>query len=107
MTYTEAILGVWSIVEINLGITCGCAMRLKSLVVKYLPQLGFFSSSPLESGTCESRRKDLDNAQDSYQLRNVRKESTEPGFGSGNSDSYRPGPRSRGSDNGSTDKILS
>jgi hypothetical protein len=105
---------VWSIVEINLGITCGCAMRLKSLVVKYLPQLGFFSSSTRESETHESRRKGLyrdgDNTQHSYQLHDVRKESTEPGFDSGNGDefhSYRPGPRSRGSDNGSTDKILS
>ncbi|KAK3692761.1 hypothetical protein B0T22DRAFT_436008 [Podospora appendiculata] len=44
LTYTEAILGVWSIVEVNLGIICGAAMRLKPLIVRYLPQLGLFSS---------------------------------------------------------------
>ncbi len=44
-TYTEAILGVWSIVEVNLGIICGAAMRLKPLLVRWLPQLGLFSSS--------------------------------------------------------------
>ncbi|KAK4084358.1 uncharacterized protein Triagg1_838 [Trichoderma aggressivum f. europaeum] len=111
VTYTEAILGVWSIVEINLGITCGCAMRSKSLAVKYLPQLGFFSSNPQESETHDSRRKGLhkdeDSAQRSYQLHNVRKDRIELEFDSGMSDSYRPGLRSRDSDNGSTDKILS
>ncbi|KAL6829658.1 hypothetical protein J3E69DRAFT_365236 [Trichoderma sp. SZMC 28015] len=110
VTYTEAILGVWSIVEINLGITCGCAMRLKSLAVKYLPQLGFFSSNKHESEAHDSRRKGLhkdgDNAQRSYQLHNVRNERVEPGFDSGINDLYRPGPGSRDSDNGSTDKIL-
>ncbi|KAL7908559.1 hypothetical protein GGI35DRAFT_493651 [Trichoderma velutinum] len=110
VTYTEAILGVWSIVEINLGITCGCAMRLKSLVEKYLPQLGFFSSSPHEGRAHEPSGKDhyedVDNAQRSYQLHNVRKEGVEPGFNSGNSDSYRPSQRSADSDSGSMDKIL-
>lgn len=53
VTYTEAILGIWSIVEINLGIICGCAMRLKSLITTYLPRLGLTSgqaSSGLSGG---------------------------------------------------------
>ncbi|KAL1880744.1 hypothetical protein Daus18300_001358 [Diaporthe australafricana] len=45
VTYTEAILGIWSIVEINLGIICGCAMRLKSLLTTYLPRLGLTGGS--------------------------------------------------------------
>ncbi|KAI6784832.1 uncharacterized protein J7T54_007925 [Emericellopsis cladophorae] len=31
-TYTQAILGIWSIAEINLGTICACAMRFKSLI---------------------------------------------------------------------------
>jgi len=45
VTYVEAILGVWSIVEVNLGIICCAAMRLKPLLVRWLPQLSLFSSS--------------------------------------------------------------
>jgi hypothetical protein len=44
VTYTEAILGVWSIVEVNLGIICACAMRFKRLIAVYLPRLSLFSS---------------------------------------------------------------
>ncbi|KAJ5143149.1 uncharacterized protein N7515_001936 [Penicillium bovifimosum] len=44
LTYTEAILGVWSIVEVNLGIICACAMRFKRLIAVYLPRLSLFSS---------------------------------------------------------------
>lgn len=43
-TYTEAILGVWSLVEVNLGIICACAMRFKRLIAVYLPRLSLFSS---------------------------------------------------------------
>ncbi|KAL6353831.1 hypothetical protein LRP88_12825 [Fusarium phalaenopsidis] len=43
-TYTQAILGIWSIVEINLGIICACAMRLKRLVTTYLPSFAVFFS---------------------------------------------------------------
>jgi hypothetical protein len=45
VTYTEALLGVWSIVKVNLDIMCGAAMRLKPLLVRWMPQLGEFSSS--------------------------------------------------------------
>ncbi|CAI7579420.1 uncharacterized protein N7487_006263 [Penicillium crustosum] len=43
-TYTEAILGVWSLVEVNLGIICACAMRFRRLIAVYLPRLSLFSS---------------------------------------------------------------
>ena len=43
ITYEEGVLGVWSIIEVNLGIVCGCGMRLKQLIVRYLPRLGMGS----------------------------------------------------------------
>lgn len=43
-TYTEAILGVWSLVEVNLGIICACAMRFKRLISIYLPRLSLSPS---------------------------------------------------------------
>ncbi|KAJ5447804.1 hypothetical protein N7445_002625 [Penicillium cf. griseofulvum] len=43
-TYTEAILGVWSFIEVNLGIICACAMQFKRLIAIYLPRLSLFSS---------------------------------------------------------------
>ncbi|RDW84184.1 uncharacterized protein DSM5745_04510 [Aspergillus mulundensis] len=42
-TWTQAILGVWSIVEVNLGIICACAMRFKRLISTYLPRLSLWS----------------------------------------------------------------
>ncbi|KAI9372959.1 hypothetical protein BJX61DRAFT_409870 [Aspergillus egyptiacus] len=44
-TWTQAILGVWSTVELNLGIICACAMRFKHLIVRYFPGLSLFSGS--------------------------------------------------------------
>ncbi|KAL4863941.1 hypothetical protein BDV12DRAFT_176867 [Aspergillus spectabilis] len=43
-TYTQAVLGIWTIVEVNLGIICACAMRFKRLIATYLPKLSLFSS---------------------------------------------------------------
>ncbi|KAI3150903.1 hypothetical protein CBS147325_2410 [Penicillium roqueforti] len=43
-TYIEAILGVWSLVEVNLGIICACAMRFKRLISIYLPRLSLSPS---------------------------------------------------------------
>ncbi|KAL8391850.1 hypothetical protein RB599_004680 [Gaeumannomyces hyphopodioides] len=40
LTWAEAVLGLWSVVEVNLGILCACAMRLKPLAKTYLPRLG-------------------------------------------------------------------
>ncbi|KAL8415235.1 hypothetical protein RB594_006176 [Gaeumannomyces avenae] len=40
LTWAEAVLGLWSVVEVNLGILCACAMRLKPLARAYLPRLG-------------------------------------------------------------------
>ncbi|CAP70533.1 uncharacterized protein PODANS_3_5990 [Podospora anserina S mat+] len=44
LSWEEGILGIWSIVEVNIGIVCGCAMRLKKLVTAYLPRMGWNSS---------------------------------------------------------------
>ncbi|KAL2851087.1 hypothetical protein BJY01DRAFT_245187 [Aspergillus pseudoustus] len=44
-TYTQAVLGIWTIAEVNLGIICACAMRFKRLIATYLPKLSLFSSS--------------------------------------------------------------
>ncbi|KAK4443909.1 hypothetical protein QBC34DRAFT_361296 [Podospora aff. communis PSN243] len=87
VTYTEAILGIWSIVEVNLGIMCGSAMRLKPLLVRWFPQLGLFSSegksngvaSPFNSwGASKQLRTDPRSASHSYQLHSIQKGSTEP-----------------------------
>ncbi|KAK3392370.1 hypothetical protein B0T20DRAFT_54586 [Sordaria brevicollis] len=43
ITYEEGVLGVWSIIEVNLGIVCGCGMRLKQLIQRYWPKLGMGS----------------------------------------------------------------
>ncbi|EJT72194.1 hypothetical protein GGTG_09061 [Gaeumannomyces tritici R3-111a-1] len=49
LTWAEAVLGLWSVVEVNLGILCACAMRLKPHARAYLPRLGLgvlFSAPP-------------------------------------------------------------
>ncbi|KAK3321992.1 hypothetical protein B0H66DRAFT_619329 [Apodospora peruviana] len=88
LTYTEAILGIWSIVEINLGVICGCAMRLKPLVVRYAPWVGLLASSrkgrssKTPYGASWDARKDLrtdDRAvKHTYQLHSVQKGSSNP-----------------------------
>ncbi|KAK0649084.1 hypothetical protein B0T16DRAFT_456529 [Cercophora newfieldiana] len=87
VTYTEAILGVWSIVEVNLGIVCGSAMRLKPLLRRWFPNLGLFSSqgksaangSPFNSwGASKQLRTDPRNTSHTYQLHSVQKGSAEP-----------------------------
>ncbi|KAJ5786865.1 uncharacterized protein N7503_012077, partial [Penicillium pulvis] len=86
-TYTEAILGVWSIVEVNLGIICACAMRFKKLISTYLPQLSFFPSSSRKTGkeayhndSSRFQPKDSKN-QHLYELHSVQSGSTDPFFG--------------------------
>ncbi|KAJ5523749.1 hypothetical protein N7513_008866 [Penicillium frequentans] len=86
-TYTEAILGVWSIVEVNLGIICACAMRFKKLISTYLPRLSFFPSSSRRTGkeaynndSSRFQPKDSKN-QHSYELHSVQRGSTDPFFG--------------------------
>ncbi|KAL4801847.1 hypothetical protein BDV18DRAFT_148263 [Aspergillus unguis] len=76
-TYTQAILGVWSIIEVNLGIICACAMRFKRLIATYLPRLSIFSSR----SRSKSRSKGLargteeesgtNRARDGYRLHSV------------------------------------
>lgn len=110
MTYTEAILGVWSIVEVNLGIICASAMRLKRLIVTYLPQLGFSTSRSGNTGNEQwgsSVRMDKSSGQRSYQLHSIQKGSQPP---SDSRDthvykSYNVDMEHRG-DGGSTDEIL-
>ncbi|KAL2757321.1 hypothetical protein ACRALDRAFT_2100732 [Sodiomyces alcalophilus JCM 7366] len=84
-TYTQAILGIWSITEINLGITCACAMRFKSLIRTYLPKLGLFTSGSHGVGkpskstwpSTNGFRTDDRNVQHSYQLHSIQKSSAD------------------------------
>ncbi|CAL5869517.1 uncharacterized protein PFLUO_LOCUS3747 [Penicillium psychrofluorescens] len=87
VTYTEAILGVWSLVEVNLGIICACAMRFKRLIATYLPRLSLFSSHTQSNGkiTFESfnRFQPTDRkGQHTYQLHSVQNGSADPFAGS-------------------------
>ncbi|RSL57737.1 hypothetical protein CEP54_008138 [Fusarium duplospermum] len=78
-TYTQAILGIWSIVEINLGIICACAMRLKRLVTTYLPQFAvFFSRSRGGSQSWRSGALRIDNSDGtrSHQLHSMKRANT-------------------------------
>ncbi|KAL4936885.1 hypothetical protein BDV06DRAFT_232949 [Aspergillus oleicola] len=43
-SWTQAILGTWSIIELNLGVICACLMRFKPLIKNYMPWLDLFSS---------------------------------------------------------------
>ncbi|KAL2816432.1 hypothetical protein BDW59DRAFT_177366 [Aspergillus cavernicola] len=56
-TYTQAILGVRSIIEVNLGIICACAMCFKRLIATYLPRLSIFTSSHSRSRSRGNKRK--------------------------------------------------
>ncbi|KAL2256502.1 hypothetical protein VTK26DRAFT_1569 [Humicola hyalothermophila] len=88
ITYQEGILGIWSLVEINLGVFCGCAMRLKKLIVTYLPALGLsssfkrskrsspFSSSLKTSGHRPGETKGTPHG--TYQLHSIQKRSNDP-----------------------------
>ncbi|KAI8716409.1 hypothetical protein NCS52_00934500 [Fusarium sp. LHS14.1] len=78
-TYTQAILGIWSIVEINLGIICACAMRLKRLITTYLPQFAvFFSRSKGGSQSWRSGALRIDNSDGthSHQLHSMKRANT-------------------------------
>ncbi|KAH9995140.1 hypothetical protein F4779DRAFT_607738 [Xylariaceae sp. FL0662B] len=86
VTYTEAILGVWSIVEVNLGVICACAMRLKPLAVRYFPAMGLFSSHPrsqathpkLASAPWAGNSSERSRGQHSYHLHSIQKSSADP-----------------------------
>ncbi|EFW98851.1 hypothetical protein CMQ_4703 [Grosmannia clavigera kw1407] len=77
---SEAILGIWSVVEINLGIVCGTAMRLKPFIVTYLPKLNLLSKR--STGRSYVPWKDTltkaDKGQHSYQLHSIQQGSREP-----------------------------
>ncbi|KAG9252704.1 uncharacterized protein F5Z01DRAFT_675814 [Emericellopsis atlantica] len=115
-TYTQAILGIWSIAEINLGIICACAMRFKSLIRTYLPQLQIFSSSS-QGGKKQSKgpstkglRMDQTDAQDScsYQLHSFQKRRTSliPRDKDAKYQSYKMDKGGRSVDGDSADEIL-
>ncbi|KAH6682309.1 hypothetical protein F5X68DRAFT_172290 [Plectosphaerella plurivora] len=84
-TYTQAILGIWSITEINLGIICACAMRFKSLIRTYMPKLGIFSSGPRGAAASKTTSEGLGQSfrsksgpgahQHAYELHSVQKSS--------------------------------
>lgn len=113
-TYEEAVLGIWCVVEINLGITCGCAMRLRSLLRMYLPKLGFYASSRSRSfGNSphgiwsKSNRNDEETAQaQSYRLHSIQKSSSGPDAHVTTFDGYRDRQIGLRRDNDSTDQIL-
>ncbi|KAJ4254463.1 hypothetical protein NW762_010061 [Fusarium torreyae] len=112
VTYTEAILGVWSIVEINLGIICACAMRFKRLITTYLPRLGgYWSSRSRSTGEQLGSGLQLDprKGQHSYQLHSVQKSSSHPiveGKGIQVYRTYKIDSHRRDTDGRSTDEIL-
>jgi hypothetical protein len=100
ITYQEGILGVWSLVEVNLGILCGCAMRLKKLIVAYLPALGLGTSlkggtgdASGASGTGHRTGGSKGTPRGTYQLHSIQKRSTDPLSKSegGSTDSILPG----------------
>ncbi|EPE06298.1 hypothetical protein F503_02426 [Ophiostoma piceae UAMH 11346] len=81
VTYTEAILGIWSIIEINLGIICGTSMRLKPFIVTYFPKLDIFSSQRSAKRSYTPWKDVLsksDKGQHSYQLHSIQQSSREP-----------------------------
>ncbi|KAJ5788144.1 hypothetical protein N7457_003134 [Penicillium paradoxum] len=85
-TYTEAILGVWSIVEVNLGIICACAMRFKRLIATYLPRLSLFSSRTRGTGKItedsnSNRFQPKNRGQHSYQLHSFQDGNVDPSAG--------------------------
>lgn len=83
MTYTEAILGVWSLTEVNLGIICACAMRFKRLIATYLPRLSLFSSRSNGTGKITEEppfdkfQPKNNRGQHSYQLHSYQKGSVD------------------------------
>ncbi|KAJ5365068.1 hypothetical protein N7517_007954 [Penicillium concentricum] len=100
-TYTEAILEVWSLVEVNLSIICACAMQFKRLIAIYLPRLSLFSAR--SHGTT----KLIEDTPLSYQLHSTHDKNADPFISvhrSFNMDEERTHVY-RG-DNDSADKIL-
>jgi hypothetical protein len=117
VTYTEAILGIWSMVEINLGIVCACAMRMKRLIATYLPRLSLFSSNPSNTaktshGSDLRRFQPNGRGQHSYQLHSLQGSSVDPfndPKGIKYHQSFKVDVQSKdggGGDAASTDKIL-
>ncbi|KAJ5957694.1 hypothetical protein N7501_011973 [Penicillium viridicatum] len=81
-TNTEGVIGIWSLFEINLGIICACAMRLKRLISVYLPRFSLFSSrgtAKLSEETPGERfQPEGYRAQRSYQLHSIQDGNSSP-----------------------------
>jgi len=106
MTYDYGILGVWSVVEVNLGIVCGCAMRLKKLIIAYLPKLGLGSSRSRSRGASKMLPTGQSSGSRSYQLHSVQKGSVDPAVINDPYGHYDKTRMGKDSEDGSTDKIL-
>ncbi|KAL4926673.1 uncharacterized protein BDV17DRAFT_293250 [Aspergillus undulatus] len=81
-SWTQAILGTWSIVELNLGVICACLMRFKPLIRTYVPWLGLFSSRTrsrttrrrtYEYGSSRRWRSGHSRGKQSYQMHSVQR----------------------------------
>ncbi|KAJ5593124.1 hypothetical protein N7537_010028 [Penicillium hordei] len=74
-TNTEAVIGIWSMFEINLGIICACAMRLKGLISTYLSRFSLFSPRAIaklsEEAAIERFQPKGERARHSYQLHSI------------------------------------
>lgn len=81
-TNTEGVIGIWSLFEINLGIICACAMRLKRLISVYLLRFSLFSSrgtAKLSEETPGERFQPKGNrGQHSYQLHSIQDGNSSP-----------------------------
>ncbi|CAI7578812.1 unnamed protein product [Penicillium viridicatum] len=81
-TNTEGVVGIWSLFEINLGIICACAMRLKRLISVYLPRFSLFSSRSTaklsEEPAAERFQPKGYRAQHSYQLHSIQDGNSSP-----------------------------
>ncbi|KAJ6183587.1 hypothetical protein N7519_004888, partial [Penicillium mononematosum] len=81
-TKTEGVIGIWSLFEINFGITCACAMRLKRLISTYLPRLSLFSSRGAaalsEETPVERHVPQRGRVRQSYQLHSIQDGNSSP-----------------------------
>jgi hypothetical protein len=120
VTYEEGVLGIWSIVEVNLGIICSSAMRMKRLIVAYLPKLrlGWSNEQPRASetpfevsdeGVIKTTETDVEKNH-GYHLHSIQKNSAPPMMDPRPIEySYHVSCEADGksSSEGSTDKIMS
>ncbi|KAM0420462.1 hypothetical protein ACHAPT_011754 [Fusarium lateritium] len=113
-TRKQAEAGVWSLVELNIGIVCNNMMRLKPLLNRYLPTL----LTKLGLSTGKSSKRNGDNSargnaswrvggrpSHSYQLRSMERERSQ-GKHHDDQDGFDHSDKATSRQNGSTDSIL-